>query len=61
MPNNYWAMGDVAYVYNKQLFCDLCITDPDGRLQVLELKGNSVAIDNHIPPSRCGLVSLNLM
>ena len=54
-------MGDVTYVYNKQLFCDLCITDPDGRLQVLELKGNSVAIDNHIPPSRCGLVSLNLM
>ena len=57
MSNNYWAMGDDPYVYNKQLSCDLCITDPDGRLQVLEHKGNSVAMDNHIPPSRCGLVT----
>ena len=51
-------MGDDKYVYNKQLSCDLCIADPGGRLQVLEDKDNSVATDNIILPSRCGLVSL---
>jgi len=51
-------MDDDKYVYNKQSSCDLCVTDPDGRLQVLVDKGNSVAMDNYIPPSKCGLLSL---
>ena len=40
------------YVYDKQSSSDFSVTDPEGRLKVLADYGNSVEIDNNIPPRR---------
>jgi hypothetical protein len=40
------------YVYDKQSSSDFSVTDPEGRLKVLAEYGNSVEIDNNIPPRR---------
>jgi STAM-binding protein len=45
-------MDQDKYVYNMQSSSDFCVTDPDGRLKVLADYGNSVEIDNNIPPRR---------
>jgi hypothetical protein len=53
-------MDQDKYVYNKQTSSDFCVTDPDGRLRVLAEYGESVEIDNNIPPRRCGLLLFSI-
>jgi hypothetical protein len=45
-------MDQEKYLCNKQSSSEVCGTDPNERLKILSDVGNSVEIDNNIPPRR---------
>jgi hypothetical protein len=49
-------MDQDKYLCDKQSSSDLCGADPNGRLKALSDFGNSIEIDNNIPPRRWELL-----